>query len=232
MPQRKRFRGLSFVATFLCALSLATAPLPAAENASPTEDRSWDESIAAFAADDLKQSPSPGGVVFVGSSSIRLWRDLEKQWDAARVVNRGFGGARLSDCTRYVDRLVLPHAPRLIVVYAGDNDLAEGRQPKEVFNEFVRFVGAVRNALPNTRIAYISIKPSPLRARLIPQVREANQLIEKFTSLGENLEFVDVFTPMLDAAGQPRAELFQSDALHLNGTGYQLWASIIGPRLR
>jgi lysophospholipase L1-like esterase len=231
MAQRKPL--LSFIAALLCAtLSFAGARLWAAEDTSGSGDRSWEESMAAFAAADLQAAPSSGGIVFVGSSSIRLWRDLEKQWEAARVINRGFGGARLSDCTRYLDRLVLPHAPRLIVVYAGDNDLAEGRRPKEVFNEFVRFVGAVRNALPSTRIAYISIKPSPSRARLIPQVREANQLIEKFTSLGENLEFVDVFTPMLDAAGQPRAELFQADALHLNGTGYQLWASIIGPHLR
>lgn len=197
------------------------------------QDTRWEESIAAFAAADLKSAPAPGGVVFVGSSSIRLWRDLENQWRATRgVINRGFGGARLSDCTRYLDRLVFPHAPRLIVVYAGDNDLAEGRQPKDVFNEFVRFVEAVRKQLPATRIVYISIKPSPARAALIGQAHHTNQLIRQFTAHGGNLLFVDVFTPMLDDDGRPRGELFQADALHLNSAGYQLWASIIGPHVR
>lgn len=205
---------------------------PASADSLGAEDRRWEESIAAFAAEDSRTALTPGGVVFVGSSSIRLWRDLDKQWESARVINRGFGGARLADCTRYLDRLVFPHAPRVIAVYAGDNDIAEGRTPKEVFNEFVRFVEAVRKTLPGTRIAYISIKPSPARARFMAQAREANQLIEKFASLGENLEYVDIFTPMLDPSGKPRAELFQPDALHLNAAGYQLWASIIGPRLR
>jgi lysophospholipase L1-like esterase len=195
-------------------------------------DQLWQESIAAYAAADLKKAPAPGGVVFVGSSSIRLWRELENQLSATRVINRGLGGARLADCTRYLDRLVFPHAPRLIVVYAGDNDLAEGRLPKEVLNDFVRFVETVRKTLPGTRIAYISIKPSPARAALIAQAREANQLIRQFTAGGANLDFVDIFTPMLDERGRPRPELFQADALHLNSAGYELWASIIGPRVR
>ena len=104
-------------------------------------------------------------MVFVGSSSIRLWKDLEQQFDASQmIVKRGFGGSRMSDCANYVGRLVVPYKPHLVVVYAGDNDLAEGRSPQEVLASFRRFVAGVRKALPETRIAYLSIKPSPRRA--------------------------------------------------------------------
>jgi len=161
-----------------------------------------------------------------------LWSDLETQLTGLRILNRGFGGARLSDCTRYVDRVVIPYAPRLIVVYAGENDLADGRGPKEVFNEFVRFVERVRKTLPATRIQYISIKPSPARAGLIASIRETNRLILQFVRSGSNLDFIDVFTPMLDDAGRPRGELFQADALHLNSAGYKLWAAVIAPGVR
>jgi len=215
----------------LLLTSLVTVPAVPAQPAS--DEARWEESIAAFAAADRKQLPPPGGVVFVGSSSIRLWTDLEKQLsDTDGVINRGFGGAKLSDCTRYLDRVVLPYTPRLIVVYAGDNDLAEGREPKEVFNELVRFVERVRKSLPHTQIKYISIKPSPARVALLPKARAANNLIRQFASAGNHLDFIDVFTPMVDAAGQPRSELFQADALHLNSAGYKLWATIIAPHVR
>ena len=221
----------------VCAVLFAAASVMAAPPASlppaTTDDLRWEESITAFTSADRENAPSPGGVVFIGSSSIRLWSDLESQLRVPRaVINRGFGGARLSDCTKYLDRLVFPHAPRLIIVYAGDNDLAEGREPTDVANEFVRFVERVRKALPATRIAYISIKPSPARAGLIPKIRETNQLILQFITASDNLNFIDVFTPMLDHGGHPRAELFRADALHLNSAGYQLWATIIGPHVR
>jgi lysophospholipase L1-like esterase len=223
----KRFFGLFG----LLLTSLVTVPEVPAQPAS--DEAQWEESIAAFAAADRKELPPPGGVVFVGSSSIRLWTDLEKQLsDTDGVINRGFGGAKLSDCTRYLDRVVLPYTPRLIVVYAGDNDLAEGREPKEVFNELVRFVERVRKSLPDTQIKYISIKPSPARVALLPKARAANNLIRQFASAGNHLDFIDVFTPMVDAAGQPRRELFQADALHLNSAGYKLWATIIAPHVR
>lgn len=223
--------ALAGILTLLFWTAGVSALPPEAERSS--EDSRWEESIAAFAAADRQQAPPPGGVVFVGSSSIRLWSDLTTELSHARgIIRRGFGGARMADCTRYVDRLVLPYTPRLIVVYAGDNDLADGREPKDVFKDFVRFVDAVRKALPTTPIHYISIKPSPARAALISKVRETNQLIQQFVAGGSNLGYIDVFTPMLDAAGRPRTDLFRADALHLNNTGYKLWASIIAPHVR
>jgi lysophospholipase L1-like esterase len=128
--------------------------------------------------------------------------------------------------------VVIPYKPRLVLVYAGDNDLAEGREPIDVLNQFIRFVSGVRRSLPDTRISYISIKPSPARERLMAKVRETNELISDYVDAGKNLEFIDVFTPMLDADGHPRRELFRADLLHLNRDGYSLWKSIIAPHVR
>lgn len=188
----------------------------------------WDAPLAEFAAADSKLAPPPGGVLFVGSSSIRLWDGLEEDFAALPVViKRGFGGSRLSDCVHYLDRLVIPYRPRLVLVYAGDNDLAEGKTAAEVLQQFEAFVQGVRSALPETRIAFISIKPSPARASLLPEIRRANALVEQFASVHPGVAYVDVYSPMLAADGSPRGELFRPDALHLNAKGYALWKSVI-----
>ncbi len=125
----------------------------------------------------------PEGVLFVGSSSIRLWDALETDFGALPVViKRGFGGSTLSDCVHYLDRLVVRYRPRTVLVYAGDNDLAEGRTAADVLRQFDAFVHGVHKALPATRIAFISIKPSPARASLLPEIRRANALVEQFAA--------------------------------------------------
>jgi lysophospholipase L1-like esterase len=192
----------------------------------------WRESLEGFAASDRAQAPAPGGVVFVGSSSIRLWNDLEREFGSMTVVKRGFGGSRLSDCARYVAQLVLPYQPRTVVVYAGDNDLAEGATPQGVLASYTEFVERVREALPETRIVYISIKPSPSREALMPLAIQANELIEAYSRGRPGLGFIDVYTRMLDEKGRPRAELFLPDALHLNAAGYALWKAAIAEHLR
>ena len=205
---------------------------PGSHHLSEIEAR-WRDSLAAFAEADRQQAPQPGGVLFVGSSSIRLWSGLESQFDVKPVlIKRGFGGSRLSDCARYVDRLVLPYRPRLVVVYAGDNDLAEGATPQQVLQRLQAFVEAVRGALPETRIAYVSIKPSPLRAALMPRVDATNDLIEAYAATVRQLDFVNVHDKMLGPDGRPRAELYQPDRLHLNAAGYALWQQEIAARLK
>ncbi|ARP85490.1 SGNH/GDSL hydrolase family protein [Bordetella genomosp. 9] len=195
-------------------------------------DHRWDESLAAFAAADRANPPAPGGVLFVGSSSIRLWNGLETEFRSLPVVvKRGFGGSRMLDCTRHLRQLVEPYRPRLVLVYAGDNDLAEGRTPRQVLQSFAAFVEGVRQSLPATRIAYISIKPSPARAALMPSIRETNDLIRAYTLQTRNTDFIDVYTPMLDTQGRPRPELFREDALHLNAAGYDLWKRVISAHL-
>lgn len=213
--------------------SVGAQPLPV-QRASPRAavvDTRWQDSFEAFAAADQQRAPAPGGVLFVGSSSIRLWNDLETQFGDTPVLKRGFGGSRMLDVAAHVDRLVLPYKPRLIVVYAGDNDLAEGRTPTEVLASFTQFVQQVHSALPDTRIAYLSIKPSPRRAALMPQALAANAMIEAYSASVPGLDYIDIYSRMLDADGQPRADLFASDALHLNPAGYAVWKSAISPHL-
>ena len=203
----------------------AQLALPTAK--STLQHRRWQAAIDAFAAEDRLHAPEPGGVLFVGSSSIRLWDSLQSQFRDVRVVKRGFGGSRLFDCAEHVQELVVPYKPRLVVLYGGDNDLVEGRSPHDVLASLRAFVEGVRSALPGTRIAYLSIKPSPLRAALLPQVREANGLARAYLEGDPQLTYVDVFTSMLDPEGQPRAELFQPDALHLNAHGYAVWQAAL-----
>jgi len=190
---------------------------------SAVQQRRWQAALDAFAADDRAHAPQAGGVVFVGSSSIRLWDKLETQFPDVPVIKRGFGGSRLADCAEHVAELVLPYRPRLVVLYAGDNDLAEGRTPQQVLHSLQAFVAQVRTALPDTRVAYVSIKPSPSRATLLPRVREANELARAWLATDPQLAYVDVFSAMLDPSGRPRPELFLPDALHLNATGYSVW---------
>lgn len=229
-PQR-RLRRKRLVAAL--ALAIASLHAGAGEAVLSTVDPRWRDSLDAFAAADKAQPPVPGGVLFVGSSSIRLWDGLEQQFEVKpALLKRGFGGSRLADCAAYLDRLVLAYKPRQVVVYAGDNDLAEGRTPQQVLQSYAAFVEGVHKSLPNTRIAYLSIKPSPSRAALLPAMREANALIAQYSARDERLDFIDVFSRMVDEAGKPRAELFGADALHLNERGYALWRSVIATHLR
>jgi lysophospholipase L1-like esterase len=208
----------------------ATASLARATD----EDPRWSERFSTFAAADLATPPKAGGIVFVGSSSIRLWTALESEFAelAPVIVNRGFGGSLLADCVRHVDRLVLPYQPRTVVLYAGENDLHEGRSPQQVLQSFTAFVERVRQALPQARIVFVSIKPSPSRWRIQPQVVETNRLIADAVRGRPGLDFVDVHASMVDAQGQPRAELFLGDRLHLNAEGYALWRQAIAAALR
>lgn len=210
-----------------------SAPAGVAQESLPPAYARWQSSLDAFAAADRERAPEPGGVLFVGSSTIRLWTDLRQDFrDQPVVINRGFGGSTMADCNGLARRLVVQYRPRHVVVYAGDNDLAEGRSPDQVLESFRAFVAAVRNALPDTRISYVSIKPSPLRSALLPQVREANALLAGYVRGVPNSDYIDIFTPMLGADGQPRAELYGPDRLHMNEAGYDLWQAVIAPHLK
>jgi lysophospholipase L1-like esterase len=221
---------LRLLAAF-AVLGLGTATLARAESPRSPASR-WQASFDQFAAADRQQRPAAGGVLFVGSSSIRLWDGLEDDFSALPVViKRGFGGSRLSDCAEHLAQLVLPYQPRQIVVYAGDNDLAEGATPAEVLASFERFVQGVQQALPETRIAFLSIKPSPLREALLERARQTNDLVRAFAATQANLQYIDIYSKMLGADGQPRAELFGPDRLHLNRAGYLLWRQEIARHL-
>jgi lysophospholipase L1-like esterase len=185
-----------------------------------------------FAAMDRVKPPRPGSVVVVGSSSVRLWQGLEGQFGNTVVLKRGFGGARLSDCIEHLEQLVVKYRPRLVLLYAGDNDLAEGTSPREVLGRFTTFAERIQQRLPTVRLAFISIKPSPARQALLQQARVANRLIASYVRGRPRLAYVDVFDAMLGSDGLPRRELFASDGLHMNSDGYALWRSALAPLVR
>ena len=192
----------------------------------------FEKEIVAFEVADQKAMPPQNAVLFIGSSSIRMWKTLDADFMGIAVINRGFGGSKIADSMHYADRIVIPYHPRKIVMYAGDNDIAAGGTPQQVLEDFQAFVSKVREKMPDVPISYISIKPSLKRWKLVDQIKAANALIEKFATEGKNLEYIDVFTPMLGSDGKPRAELFRPDGLHMVAKGYELWTSIIAPKLK
>jgi lysophospholipase L1-like esterase len=191
----------------------------------------FEPAIRGFEARDKTNPPPKDAVLLIGSSSIRMWTNAATQLSGHAIINRGFGGSHLSDSIAFVDRIVLPYQPKVILLYAGDNDLAAGKSTTQVFNNFKEFVAKVQAGLPKAKIGFISIKPSPSREKLLPQSREANALIREFTKMDDRLFYVDIFTPMLDANDRPREELFIKDRLHMNPKGYEIWAGIIKPLL-
>jgi lysophospholipase L1-like esterase len=192
----------------------------------------WAPQIAQWVQADTLNAEPRGAVLFVGSSSIRLWSTLARDFPGTKVINRGFGGSQLADTRHFLEPLVLRYQPRIVVLYAGDNDLAEKRTPEEIAADFEAIATQLHSTLPNCRLIYVAIKPSPSRQQLQPQMVRTNALIaQACTRDPQHRVFVDVFTPMLDQAGQPRAELFREDHLHMTAAGYALWTHLLTPLL-
>ncbi len=190
----------------------------------------WESAIQAFEAGEQAQPSPKGGIVFIGSSSIRFW-DLAKSFPELPVVNRGFGGSEITDSTHYADRILLPLEPRVVVLYAGDNDISQGKTPARVASDYREFVRKVHGALPETRIVFIAIKPSLSRWNLVGAMRETNETIRAVAAKDSRLAFIDIDAPMIGSDGRPRAELFVEDGLHLSAEGYKLWTSLVLPHL-
>jgi lysophospholipase L1-like esterase len=193
----------------------------------------WEHQVRAFEKADRRQPPPAGAVLFTGSSSIRLWRTLERDMAPLRAINRGFGGCHLAHVNHYIGRIVLPYRPRAVVLYAGENDLGwpSRKTPETVLEDLKRFVAIVQAELPGTRVYFLAIKRSPFRRGRWAAMDEANRLVKEFASHCEGAVFLDTSTPMLDAAGKPRPEYLPWYRLHLTAKGYGLWASIIKPIL-
>jgi len=207
--------------------------LIAASSAYPQKSpgpETWEPAIRKFEEGDRQHPPEKGAVLFIGSSSIRMWESLAEDFPGVKVLNRGFGGSEIADSTHYAGRIIVPYRPRMIVLYAGDNDLANGRSADQVSDEFKEFVERVRKELPSVKIAFISIKPSLARWSLVKQMRSANEKIRTYIEKQKGLSYIDVFTPMLQG-GEVRKDLFGSDGLHMNSAGYKLWTSIVRPYL-
>lgn len=190
----------------------------------------WESAIQEFEARDREQAPPLNGILFTGSSSIRMW-DLERWFPDLPVINRGFGGSAYSDLVLFADRIVFPYKPRIMVLYSGDNDIAGGKTAEEVLETVQTLLGGVRKQLPETRIAIIAIKPSIARWKLFDEIKKANALIKAACEADAQLVYVDIETPMLGEDGKPQKELFLDDGLHLNDAGYALWTERVKPHL-
>jgi lysophospholipase L1-like esterase len=180
----------------------------------------------------MEQAGSPGPssmppIVFYGSSSIRLWSTLATDLGDPRILNLGFGGSTMEACAYYFERLVVPRKPSSLVLYAGDNDLGDGRSARDVFESFRKLTGKLDTHLGPIPFGFISIKPSPARWPLIDAIRSANALIKDQLLSRPNSTYIDIFQPMLNASGRPRPELYLEDGLHLSAAGYLLWAEQI-----
>ena len=222
----------SFVRTLAFGLALVAACSPG-RNAVAQEPKpdTWRSDIDALTADDAAHPPPRDGVLFVGSSSIRLWTALAQDFPGVPVINRGFGGSMIADSTRYISRIVVPYRPKLIVLYAGDNDIDGGHTSQQVIDDFKAFVAEVHRSLPTTVIAFVSIKPSVARAALWPQMRAANEGIARWAATQDSVRYVDVAAKMLDASGRPRPELLREDGLHMSPAGYAVWIAELKPLL-
>jgi lysophospholipase L1-like esterase len=212
------------------ALCLATWSPLAAQTVDPDPAR-FRTDIEAFREWDTKNTPLVDGVLFVGSSTIRLWPTADR-FPGLPVINRGFGGSQIPDVNHYIQDVVLKYRPAIVVFYAGDNDINAGRTPDQVVADYRQFVLKVLEARPDTRIVFLAIKPSPARWALWPKMREANERIQSY-SLGRpaRLTFADVATPMLTADGQTQAHLYVEDGLHMTVAGYDLWTRVLAPIL-
>lgn len=200
----------------------------AAPENNPNDPDRWESAIQAFEQADAENSPEPGGVVFIGSSSVRRW-DLEKSFPGKGYVNRGFGGSQMSDAVRYVDRILAERSPDTIVLYEGDNDIGRGKSPDTVVADFEAFVRKSRDRLPEVRIIFIAVKPSLSRWDKIDLVRDVNSRIRTMADDDPLLVFADIDTPMIGPDGEPRPELYVEDGLHLTEEGYAVWTGVIGP---
>ena len=210
-------------------LSLLLALLPCFACVAQTNHAYWNGAIDAFEASDRANPPPQHAVLFIGSSSIEHWKSVAADFPEVKVINRGFGGSELGDSTYFADRIIKPYHPRAIVLYAGDNDLYDGHTPQQVRDDFSAFVSTVRLFEPGVAIAFVSIKPSMARTALLPKIKQANELVREYAATQKNVAYIDTFTPMLGADGQPQPKWFIADGLHMNRTGYELWIGILKP---
>ena len=216
----------------LVLLLLVGTALTAATDKPLTPPERWLPDIEALTARDQTNPPPADGVVFVGSSSIRLWETLETDFGGIHVINRGYGGSYLSHTVHFAERIILPYRPRAVVIYAGENDLWDGKTAEALAADFEALRLKVRTALPQCRLIFLSIKLSPSRIRIHNAVREANSLIERICATDPHCRYLDVATPMLMVGGAFRAELYVDDQLHLSPSGYALWRDLIAPHLK
>jgi lysophospholipase L1-like esterase len=213
----------------LAALLFTISTQPVRADEAKHDFAKWEREIAAFEQSDQTNHPPSNALLFIGSSTIRLWKTLAQDFPDHPVINRGFGGSEIADATHFADRLIFPHAPKLIFLRAGGNDLHNGKTVAEVFADYQEFVKAVRGKLPEVEIVFISLSPSLARWEQHEKEQAVNRLIADYAKLHPRLGYIEDYDMVLGADGQPRAELFIGDKLHFNAAGYKLLAERVRP---
>ncbi len=188
--------------------------------------------IKAYEAEDARQMPAPGGIVFTGSSSFRLWKNAEKDLAPLPIINRGFGGSTLPEVIYYMDRNVLKYKPDTIVVYCENDQFGKKpKTPEQTRDAYVEFTRRVRAELPDAQMYFVSLKPSPSRWERRAEAQKTNQLIREFVKSDRHHEYIDVWPVMLKD-GRPDGSIFLKDSLHMNAEGYRRWTEVIKPVLQ
>jgi hypothetical protein len=191
----------------------------------------FDNEIRDFKRQDSLHFPKPNGILFIGSSSIRKWTDLEKRFPNQPIVRRGVGGCELSQLVKYYTPYILfPYHPRKIFIYAGENDIAAGETADSVFTNFKALWSMIRKGLPSAKIYFMSIKPSPSRVKFRGEFIKANVLVKKYLAGKPNSLYIDL-NESINKSGtaMPDSSLFENDYLHLNSSGYDRWQKVLTP---
>jgi len=213
---------------FILLMALPCNSFVAAEDVAVSR---WEKDIVAIEKKIVDGTSAEHSSLFVGSSSIRMW-NLAKSFPDLKAANHGFGGSVLSDSLQFFDRIVVPVKPSVIVLYAGDNDIAAGKSPETVHADFLSFAELMEKKIPDCKqLLYISIKPSTRRWAMAEKIQKTNSLIKASCDANPRLQFVDVWAPMLGPDGLPNAELLLLDGLHMTESGYKIWAEALQPHL-
>lgn len=191
----------------------------------------WEKEISAYEQMDRTSFPPKGGALFIGSSTIRLWKTLAQDFPHQQVINRGFGGSEILDCTHFAERIVFPYEPKMIFLRSGGNDIHNGKTPEQVFADFKEFEKKVHAKLPSTEIVFISLCPSVARWNQADKEKALNGMAEEYSRRTPHVKYIETYSMVLGSDGTPRAELFIADKLHLNAEGYKLLADHVRPSL-
>lgn len=189
--------------------------------------------IAAFKKQDSVSFPERHSILFVGSSSFRMWQNIKNDFPGYSIINRGFGGSSLPDVIRYAEEIIFPYHPKQVVIYCGENDIASSDtvSSEMVLNRFKILFEMIRKKLPAVPVLFVSIKPSPSRWQMKDRMIKANELIKKYLESERNTKFINVWHAMLGTDGKPLQDIFIGDNLHMNEKGYTIWKKIIEPYL-
>lgn len=193
----------------------------------------FETEIKNFEKEDTEKGVKKGEILFYGSSSWRIWKDIKTDLAPLPVINRGFGGSTIPELIHYAERVVFPHEPKLLVIYGGENDLSgkKYKSAEQMFDSYRQFVSLVQNRLPKTKICFVSMKLSPSRRQHWETVKKGNAMIKSF-STGKRLSYIDINPVLFNANGTVKSELYTKDSLHLNPQGYHEYAKVLKPFLQ